>query len=156
TLPDTVSARAFVRVSPSGGGVNPAVPDASDYSLSIVRPAPDWPAATRLTPAFAGRRDGERFGAALAVGDADRGGVADVAVGAPEGDGKEPRAGRVEVEWGGDSGRAPLVFEGQHSGDGFGAALALGDLNGDGLAEILVGALGATGGNGAATLWSGA
>lgn len=78
---------------------------------------------------------GDRFGAAIASGDFDRDGFDDLAIGAPI-------AGKVYIHWGTPVGVAadPLqVFEGT-PGDRFGAAIASGDLTGDGFDDLVVGA----------------
>ncbi|MCC6620797.1 MAG: FG-GAP repeat protein [Deltaproteobacteria bacterium] len=85
--------------------------------------------------------DGERLGAAVAMlGDVDGDGRADVGCGAPDADGG---AGRVLVVRGGEA-RAPIDLRGQALGvSALGGALApAGDVNGDGLADVLLGARG--------------
>jgi hypothetical protein len=100
----------------------------------------------------------DRFGAALATGDFDGDGRADLAIGAPgESIGKGFGAGTVVVLWGApaglNSGRAPTelrpgagVVGGQaEDGDAFGAALAAGDVTGDHRDELIVGVPGEDG-----------
>ena len=94
---------------------------------------------------------GDRFGAALATGDVDGDGFDELAVGAPEEDeGSVADAGVVHLlfgtstgltdvgdeKWGQDSAGMPGLVE---ESDLFGAALAMGDANGDGYAELTVG-----------------
>ncbi|MDF2741534.1 MAG: hypothetical protein K0S88_2904 [Actinomycetia bacterium] len=91
---------------------------------------------------------GDAFGAAVAAGDIDEDGFADLAVGAPgEGVGGTPGAGAVSVLYG--SGAGLTTAGGQlftqvggavEGGDVFGSALATGDFNSDGAADLAVGA----------------
>ncbi|MCP2338546.1 FG-GAP-like repeat-containing protein [Actinomadura rupiterrae] len=95
---------------------------------------------------------GDEFGASLAVGDVNGDGLADVAVGSPGTViGKARSTGAVSVLYGTRKG---LTGKGARSvnlsvagmpgpvreGDGFGGAVALQDLNGDGKADLVVGA----------------
>ena len=96
---------------------------------------------------------GDRVGAALAAGDFDNDGCADLAVGAPSEDiDAANEAGAVSVVFGsrrglddsevlyqGGQGRLPGKVE---SGDVLGAALAAGDLDCDGYDELIMGAPG--------------
>lgn len=96
------------------------------------------------------------FGSALAaVGDVDGDGQADVAIGDPSG-GTFSDQGVVTV-FAGDDGSILLNLEGAASHAGFGnAILGLGDVDGDGKADFLVGAPGSLGGIGEVSAHSGA
>jgi hypothetical protein len=93
---------------------------------------------------------GDFFGAALAAGDFNGDGFADLAVGVPFEVGIV-RSGAVNVLYGSATGlsgvgsqlwtqNSPGVVDSSEAGDRFGHALAAGDFNGDGLAELAIGA----------------
>jgi hypothetical protein len=86
---------------------------------------------------------GDRFGAAVVSGDFDGDGYDDLAVGAPGEKAGGPAAGAVFVFKGTMNGLQPwrrLLAPTREDGDEFGAALAVGRLDGDGQDDLLVGA----------------
>jgi hypothetical protein len=91
---------------------------------------------------------GDMFGAALAAGDFDNDGFADLAVGAPgEAVGAADAAGAVSVLYGSATGLTTSggqlftqVGGTAEGGDQFGSALATGDFDNDGFADLAVGA----------------
>jgi len=94
-----------------------------------------------------GDEGGDEFGRALAAGDFDGDGKDDLVVGAPgEAIGTGPRSGAVFLFRGTTRGltavrylsQSGLAINGQ--GDRFGSALATGDYNGDGYADLAIGA----------------
>ncbi len=95
-----------------------------------------------------------KYGAAVAIGDFDRDGRDDLAIGAPDRDTASQSGGRVTVLFGsptgvGGAGANPTqVFStdvgsipgGTHTGLEFGAVLAAGDFDGDDVSDLAVGA----------------
>ena len=110
---------------------------------------------TQNTPNVVGSaEENDRFGSALAIGDFNDNGVADLAVGVP---GENGLSGIVEVLPGvAGTGVDPLHTVGfsqntanvpgaAEPGDGFGSALAAGDVTGDGRSDLAIGVPGENG-----------
>ena len=90
-----------------------------------------------------GAEDGDLFGYRLAgVTDMNGDGIPDLAVSAPYMGTQSKKPGKVYLYVGGDGfGTAkPLEFSVNEKGNGFGRAVCVEDLNGDGLADLIVGA----------------
>jgi len=95
----------------------------------------------------------DRYGAAVAAGDFDHNGVYDIAIGVP---GEDSAAGAIDVIY-----RFPDASSEQalykesgivtstSAGDEFGAAVAVGDFNGDGIDDLAIGAPGRNNNDGA-------
>jgi len=92
----------------------------------------------------------DQFGFAVATGDLNGDGYADLAVGVPGKSSPVEHAGGVEVMYGSAGGltaagnqfwtqSSPGILGSEQVGDGFGSSLAIGDFNGDGYADLAVG-----------------
>ncbi len=115
------------------------------------------PAAPSLTRASG--LLGARLGSAIAdAGDVNGDGFSDALVGAPEASNGQAGEGLVYLHYGSAAGLAPLpslMLEADVAGARFGAALATaGDVNGDGYADVVVGAP-LSGGSGSAYIFMG-
>jgi hypothetical protein len=109
------------------------------WSLAAAQEVPEWVGGSGLPHA--------RLGTAVAVGDVDGDGFADVVAAAPQFE--DPllaydwadRAGAVFVYRGSADGptRQPVLAFSRDDAVGFGDAVAVGDVNGDGYGDVLVG-----------------
>ena len=102
---------------------------------------------TRSNASFEGIKPFDEAGFAVAVGEVNGDRFADVIIGAP---GVNKKTGAVYIFSGNQAllgemslRNAWMTLDGQRSGDRAGAALAVGDVNGDGVGDIIVGAPGA-------------
>jgi hypothetical protein len=100
--------------------------------------------ATRADVVLTGLSAGDEFGATVAgAGDTDGDGFSDLLVGAPVRDGVGIDAGSVSWFFGRSDGVSltPVEISGAAAEDNFGSAVAsAGDINGDGLADVVIGA----------------
>ncbi len=93
-----------------------------------------------------GMAAGDRFGASANVADVNGDGVQDLLVGAPQHDGVDFDTGRVYVFLGGaglasgPADSAAVVLSGLPTHNSFGTAIQTGDVDGDAVSDILVGA----------------
>lgn len=103
--------------------------------------------ATSASVILSGDFTGDFFGQRTAVGDINADGVADVIGGAPRADLNGSSSGAAYVFFGGPglssatAGQADLVIAGAHPVDKFGDDVNVGDVNGDGTLDLLVGAV---------------
>ncbi|KAA0929749.1 FG-GAP-like repeat-containing protein [Streptomyces apricus] len=147
-----------------GGGLHVHYGTGSDGSFGFRRQT-----LNQDTVGVPGRAEsGDRFGAALAVTDANGDGRDDVLVGAPgEAIGTRAAAGATTLVFGTEDGLVDAFGEGHavaynqgtprvpgaaEAGDAFGAAVASGDYDHDGKQDLVVGAPGENAGSGA--LWA--
>jgi len=96
---------------------------------------------TLLSPI--GQQSNEAFGQSIAnAGDVNGDGYPDLIVGAPNSNAGGNHRGRAYVFYGGPGadGSPDLVLTGENSNDNFGTSVGAGDVNGDGYADVIVGA----------------
>lgn len=94
-----------------------------------------------------GTESGAAFGSAVAVGDVNGDGYADVVVGEPNWNNGQTNEGRISLYLGGASGWSTTPawsVEYNTAGAFFGTSVTVGDFDGDGYADIAAGAPGAT------------
>ncbi len=101
---------------------------------------------------ISGTNDSDNLGTSVALGDINGDGFADLVMGAPGGDGPNnarQNTGEVLIFYGaaGVQAKTSLIYGVGRAGDAFadalGASLATGDFNGDGIADLVLGAPGA-------------
>jgi len=143
TAPGIATAFGKIRVSQSGLPVQRSTSDASDGVFRIVLPVVAPAAASQLVLAPTGAAEGDVLGSSVGTaGDVNGDGYADVIVGAPYNDDAGSNAGAAYVYYGGPGAdeTADLTLTGA-AGDRFGWSVAsAGDMNGDGYADVIVGA----------------
>lgn len=112
-----------------------------------------------LILAGAQKAAGDNYGSAIAVGDINGDGFADAIISAPGESGSGlSGAGNVYVYFGTSAGlpsNPSLVLSGTQKAGSFGTSVSVGDLNGDGYPEIIVGAPGETSGAGNVYIYNG-
>jgi len=114
--------------------------------LGPLAQAPTPRLASTASAIFRGAATGDRFGSALCVRDVSGDGRADLVVGAPLHDLPSADAGGVFIYRGSatfigqTTAQASVRLTGAAGGHNFGTAVAAGDINGNGTADLLVGA----------------
>jgi hypothetical protein len=152
--------------APKADGPGNGAPDAGEVFLFFGRSADDWhslnPVDLAMNPADAvlnGADAGDNLGGFLGLwmADVDGDGTADLIIGSPYGGGAgngKTAAGEVYLmlgrrQWNAatdfGSASADVVLYGADQGDSFGYSVGAGDVNGDGIRDILIGAFGADG-----------
>jgi len=132
-------------------GARGALSDAGEVYLVLDYPFSTASAWSQASHVLEGTSAGEPIGTVLAApGDMDQDGYDDVVIGVPDADGEMGRVyiftGRGDVELSGMAREMPVsdvdyTLYGETAGERFGASVSAGgDIDGDGIAELLVGA----------------
>lgn len=143
--------------APGGDGGGNERPDAGDayliYGKEVMPPEIDLGAAADVT--IFGKDRGDKLGTAVLISDIDGDGIEDLILGAPGGKGPDDlrgEAGEVYILYGKtgfppviDLASSPpdLLIFGRDPLDNLGSSLASGDVNGDTLGDLIIGAPGA-------------
>jgi uncharacterized protein (TIGR03437 family) len=145
----TVSFRATDNGTPSGSDNKTVTIRVDDVQHDLAIDPEDF---TLFGSAGDGLRNaGDAVGASVAIGDLNGDGIPDLVVGAPGADGSGTDNGRVYVSFGKLSNgsldlqkQAPeVILIGENGGDLLGSSVAIGDINGDGNNDLIIGAPGA-------------
>ena len=124
-----------------GDGANDNIEVFYGFNPLSVNEFPVFSLSTGAT--FDGENAGDQFGQSVAItGDVNGDGKADVIVGAYQDDNNGTDSGSAHIFSGAD-GSTLYIFNGDNDSDYFGASVAsAGDVNGDGKADVIVGAYG--------------
>jgi hypothetical protein len=138
---DDVVVGAYLNDSTSGALTNSGVA----YVFYGVSSPPSTLSANSADIAFSGNTSNEYAGFSVSnASDINNDGYDDIIVGAPGGDIKGIDAGVAQVHMGGGTNKYAIIV-GQNAGDKFGHSVSsAGDVNNDGIADIIIGAPGAS------------
>jgi hypothetical protein len=143
TVPTVITAGAKIRVSPSSEEVTAANSDESDAVFGIVSREHPPSAAVKLTLTLPGAAPGDQFGQFVSgIGDMNGDGYPDLIAGTIWNDAGAADAGAAYCYFGGPAAddTPDLTLTGFSPSDHFGIVAGAGDVNGDGFADIVVGA----------------
>jgi FG-GAP repeat len=145
TVPDASEGYGVIEADVDGNGVSDVIAFDRNVGVFIFLGELDAGVLAYPTPVIQLHDASPRFGASVAVGNLDSDPAVEIAVGAPgETSGRYAGAGRVVVfDWGSTSGPVYISSPTGERGDRFGTTLAIGDVTGDGNADLAVGAPGA-------------